>query len=42
MVVEDKGFEIAKQLARNVINEVCRKNGVVCTNLDEVLNKYIQ
>ncbi|MNK84431.1 hypothetical protein D3C87_1042790 [compost metagenome] len=39
--VEDRSVEITKSLARNAINKVLKKHGVVAYNLEEVLDKYI-
>ncbi len=41
VLVEDRGAEIAKDLARQELNKVFAKHGVVCDNLDEILSKYI-
>lgn len=39
--VEDRTGEIVRGLARRQLLKVAKENGVVFTNLEEVLHKYI-
>jgi hypothetical protein len=41
VLVEDRGAEIARNLAKREIEKVLAKHGAVSDNLDEVLSKYI-
>jgi hypothetical protein len=41
VLVEDRGAEIVRQLAKREIEKVLAKHGAVSDNLDEVLSKYI-
>lgn len=41
VMVEDRSKEIARTLAKNAFETVARKNNVVFTNLDEVLDRNI-
>lgn len=42
ILVEDRSVEILRSLAREAINKVLAKHGVVSHNLEEVLDKYIR